>query len=289
MHELTGGVGALAPLRALLARAEADRPSVLARLEAVRRAVLAQSRERAVLSLAGDAATLSATADAAAAFAASLPLGAGDGRALERCDWSGAPRVGGARGEGFVLPGRARVNAVGKGGRLYAVGGRVRGSAQVVARARAATCGARARGGRRVRRDVPARARVGRPRARAATRTWARRCARTTRPRARSRPGRRRRARAVERAVVGAVGDLDRPLAPEQAGFVAMRRFLVGDCRVRGGSGGATRRSRRPPATLPSSAATARGDAGAAVVFGSREALDAANAEGADLEIAPAF
>ena len=189
-----------------------------------------------------------------------------------------------------MLPG-ARVNAVGKGGRLYAVGERVRGSAQVVARAlragdlwervRAAggaygaTCRLAPESGRFTfasRRD---------PHVGATLRAYdaAARALAAGPPPARG---------AVERAVVGAVGDLDRPLAPEQAGFVAMRRFLVGDSLAR--------RQRRRDEAL----ATTAGDFAEfgerlvemrahAVVFGSREALDAANAEGADLEIAPAF
>ncbi|CAM9907584.1 unnamed protein product, partial [Phaeothamnion confervicola] len=125
LSELTGGITYLDTVRKDLEMAQADWPRMLQRLEGIRAALL--KKERFVVNLTGDDAVLKAAAPAVAGFVRRLPGGAG----VADAEW-GQVKLLEPKNEGFVVP--TQVNYVGKGGRLYHPGEHVPGSAVVAAR-----------------------------------------------------------------------------------------------------------------------------------------------------------
>ena len=91
---------------------------------------------------------------------------------------------------------------------------------------------------------------------------------------------------ALEKAVIGAAGDLDQPMMPDAKGFTSMRQYLTGETL-------AQRQAWRDQ--ILATTADDFKDFGArleamnkeasACVFGSEAAFDAANAAGAKLEV----
>ena len=128
--EAMGGTSYLPVLRELLEVAEKDYPKLQARLEGMRDKLL--TKGSMVVNLSGDKTTLAKAAPAVEAFLAGLPSTEQAGECLLE-SWKSdlAPRA--KDNEGFVVP--TQVNYVGKTGRLYEPGERVPGSASVVARA----------------------------------------------------------------------------------------------------------------------------------------------------------
>jgi Zn-dependent M16 (insulinase) family peptidase len=143
IEEKMGGISFLTSVKELLNQAENDWPSLLARLEKLRKAILEHpaARDGMVLDLTGDEAVLNKIQPAVETFLKELP---GDAKGEKLSDFYSQthPWVEAAKkemtelaplsDEGFVVP--TQVSYVGKGGRLYSSGEFLSGSAQVVSR-----------------------------------------------------------------------------------------------------------------------------------------------------------
>eukprot|EP00566_Odontella_aurita_P036387 CAMPEP_0113595386 /NCGR_PEP_ID=MMETSP0015_2-20120614/39674_1 /TAXON_ID=2838 /ORGANISM="Odontella" /LENGTH=1132 /DNA_ID=CAMNT_0000502629 /DNA_START=33 /DNA_END=3431 /DNA_ORIENTATION=- /assembly_acc=CAM_ASM_000160 len=142
--EKMGGITYLDTVKELLDAAENDWPSVLARLEGIRSALLKQTkcRDGMILDITGDKRVMETIAPEVESFLSNLP---GDAAPSEKFQdfysedhpWvtqaksemsSAAPLVD----EGFVVP--TQVSYVGKGGKIYEAGEHVSGSTAVVSR-----------------------------------------------------------------------------------------------------------------------------------------------------------
>lgn len=143
IDETMGGISYLGTVKVLLLQAEEDWPSLLGRLEKIRETILNEStcRSGMVLDVTGDEAVLSAIQPSINTFLSSLP---GDSKGSKLPNfykdvhpWVPEAKKGMAEfaplvDEGFVVP--TQVSYVGKGGLLYREGERIPGSASVVAR-----------------------------------------------------------------------------------------------------------------------------------------------------------
>lgn len=143
INEKMSGIASLDTVKALLEQAEDDFPAILARLENMRKTVLEQStcRNGMILDLTGDAAVFENIAPSVENFLNKLP-GDKDGEKLQNFYAEAHPWAQQAKeemaveaplvDEGFVVP--TQVSYVGKGGRLYDVGESVSGSTKVISR-----------------------------------------------------------------------------------------------------------------------------------------------------------
>lgn len=301
LGEATGGVAYLAFLKQTLHEAEADFPALQAKLEAMR-ACLLSSRSHYVVNLSGDRPTLDAAQPALDAFLQGLDAGPDDtcepfseaaapgldppvpaGRRLAEWDLKGAFA---AADEGFVVP--TQVNYVGKGGRLYEVGEKVSGSASVVSRALRSGYlwdTVRVMGG----------AYGGFCRFSALTGTFSflsyrdPNLAKTLELYDGSGAfleAQELTDEALTQAIIGAVGDLDGPLGPDQKGWEAMRRWLVKETpemrkQWRDEILGTTKEDFQAFGSRLTQMASADGPQMNSVVFSSKGALEEANEKGA--------
>jgi len=143
IDEKMGGISYLSSLKELLAQAENDWPSLLARLETMRSSILqhAAARNGMFLDLTGDKAVLDKIQPSVDAFLKALP-GQPNGEThmnfyKDSHPWIDAAKIemverAPLKDEGFVVP--TQVSYVGKGGRIYESGEVLSGSATVVAR-----------------------------------------------------------------------------------------------------------------------------------------------------------
>ena len=140
IEETLGGISYLGSVKRYLDMAENDFPSLLAKLTRIRSTILsgATCRDGALINLTGDKAVLDAVEPRLKPFVGSLP----DAPEREKLQdfyavehpWVTRAReaMESPRNVGFVVP--TQVSYVGKGGRLYESGEEVTGSASVVAR-----------------------------------------------------------------------------------------------------------------------------------------------------------
>jgi len=143
IDEITGGITYLDTLKSLIKQAEEDWPSLLARLEKMRDTMLDESscRSGMVLDITAEEKVMEDIQPGVEKFLDGLP-GKADGAKLpnfyeEIHPWTPAAKeqmakMASVTNEGFVVP--TQVSYVGKAGLLYDVGDRVPGQAQVVAR-----------------------------------------------------------------------------------------------------------------------------------------------------------
>lgn len=119
LAEATGGIMAFDSTKELLEEAENDWDALSAKLKALRAKLVAA--DGLVINLTGDSATLEAAKPHAEALAAKLPgsKGIGTGTGLAKAPIDSLPSD-----EGLAVP--TQVNYVGKGGRLYSPGEKVR-------------------------------------------------------------------------------------------------------------------------------------------------------------------
>lgn len=141
--EKMGGISYLDTINALLKEAEEDWTSLLARFENIRKIILNQTscRDGMILNLTGDKAVLDTIQPSVDSFLSGLP-GDAEGAKLpnfykEEHPWITAARAEMAdslpiEDEGFIVP--TQVSYVGKGGRLYQSGETVSGSSAVVSK-----------------------------------------------------------------------------------------------------------------------------------------------------------
>ena len=141
--EKMSGLSSLDTVKALLDQAENDFPSLLSRLENIRTTIIASSscRDGMILDLTGDASVFEKIGSGVETFLNQLP-GDADGDKLQ--DFYSEPHPWAAQAkaemaveaplvdEGFVVP--TQVSYVGKGGRLYEEGEEVSGSTSVVSK-----------------------------------------------------------------------------------------------------------------------------------------------------------
>lgn len=223
LGEATGGTSYLSVLRQLLETAQNDFPALQVRLESIRDRIL--TKETMVINLSGDKKTLDQADVALGTFLSGLPTNAPGESMLETWKSELAPRE--FENEGFVVP--TQVNYVGKTGRLYEPGERVPGSSSVVARALRTGYlwdNVRVIGG----------AYGGFARFSALTGSFTYLSYRDPNllGTIENYDGAGAFLKATEltdealtQAIIGAVGDLDGPLSPDQKGWEAMRRYLV--------------------------------------------------------------
>jgi Zn-dependent M16 (insulinase) family peptidase len=143
LDEKSGGISYLATVKELLAQAENDWPSLLARFEKIRSSILKASAARSgmFIDLTGEKAVLDKIQPSVDAFLKDLP-GTNNGEKFQDFYSTDHPWVEAAKkemverapliDEGFVVP--TQVSYVGKGGRVYDSGEVLSGSASVVAR-----------------------------------------------------------------------------------------------------------------------------------------------------------
>jgi len=273
--EQTGGVESLAALKALLAMAESDWPVVQARLEAIRAQLLTKSS--LLVNLSGDAATLKAVDPALEGFLSGLPKD-GDVPASKLANWKADLPVMPTGNEGFYLP--TQVNYVGHGGRLYSPGEQVSGSTSVVSRwLRNGYLWDTVR--------VIGGAYGGFCRFSPLTGSFSYLSYRDPNlvktienydGAADFLQTHDLSSEALSQAIIGTVGDLDAPLSPDQKGWEAMRRHLVGET--------AEQRQEWRKQVLATTANDfkefgdrLKGMKTQSVVFGSKKAIEDANAE----------
>lgn len=143
IDEMMSGISSLDSIKALLKEAEEDWPSVLARLENIRKTIITQetARDGMFLDLTGDSKVLETIQPSVESFLQKLP-GDSNGAKLpnfykEQHPWAAqatkkmtelAPVID----EGFIVP--TQVSYVGKGGLIFDKGEAVRGSDSVVSR-----------------------------------------------------------------------------------------------------------------------------------------------------------
>jgi len=143
IEEQMSGVTYLETVKGLLQQAEEDWPSLLARLEAIRDALIkgAACRDGMIVNITGDKQVLETIQPSVDKLLETLP-GDADGEKMqnfytEEHPWIKQARVAmsesfGVIDEGFVVP--TQVSYVGKGGQLFTKGEKVSGSAAVAAR-----------------------------------------------------------------------------------------------------------------------------------------------------------
>ena len=143
IDEVMGGISQLETIKELLQQAEEDWPSLLARLERIRDTILDASycRDGMYVDITGDAAVLEKVQPSLDNLLETLP-GDKNGEKLQNFYKEVHPWFAPAKekmaellpvtDEGFVVP--TQVSYVGKGGLVYDAGEEVDGSAQVVAR-----------------------------------------------------------------------------------------------------------------------------------------------------------
>ncbi len=219
IEERMHGIEQLFFLRGLVAELERDGAAVSARLEALRRLLV--RRTHMVVNLTAPGGDLPGLRDAARQWAGGLP-----GADRPAGEW---PEAGGAGSETLALP--SQVNYVGKAARLFADGQRFHGSMPVAVRYLNTTWmweRVRVQGG----------AYGGSCRLNRATGTFAYLSYRD--------PNIRRTLEVYDRtaghlaaadvseeevrkSVIGAIGDLDRPMLPDAMGFASLVRHLTGD------------------------------------------------------------
>lgn len=143
INEKMSGVSSLDTVKALLVQAKNDFPSLLARLEKIRNTILEQStcRDGMILDLTGDIAVFEKIESSVENFLTKLP---GDGKGTKLQNFYSVPHPWAEQAkaemtvtaplvdEGFVVP--TQVSYVGKGGRLYDVGESVSGSTSVISK-----------------------------------------------------------------------------------------------------------------------------------------------------------
>jgi len=143
IDEKTGGISAVATIKSLLEQAENDWPTLLARLEKMRETILSANtcRDGMFLDITGDSAVQEAIKPSVDAFLDGLPGDANGDKLMnfyaEDHPWVAEAKVEMAEmvpivDEGFVVP--TQVSYVGKGGRAYEPGEKIPGSAGVVSR-----------------------------------------------------------------------------------------------------------------------------------------------------------
>merc|ERR1711935_114099 len=143
IDEMMGGITQLETLKELLKQAEEDWPTLLARLERMRKTILDQEscRSGMFLDITGDTSVQSKIKDSVHKFLDKLP-GDADGKKLQNFYQEHHPWVAPIKklmselspiqDEGFIVP--TQVSYVGKSGLLYEEGEQTNGSASVVAR-----------------------------------------------------------------------------------------------------------------------------------------------------------
>ena len=143
ISEKLTGISYLATVKELLKEAEEDWPKLLARLETIRNKILKQStcRDGMIINLTGDKNVFESIQPKVAEFLEGL-LGDRTGEKLPNFYSEDHPWIVQAReemkeatpieDEGFIVP--TQVSYVGKGGKLYEAGEKVKGSSSVVAR-----------------------------------------------------------------------------------------------------------------------------------------------------------
>lgn len=141
INEKMSGVTSLDTTKALLEQAENDFPALLARLENIRNTILENStcRDGMILDITGDAAVFEKIEPTVEKFLNSLP---GDSKGSKLQNFHAEPHPWAKQAkeemateapiadEGFVVP--TQVSYVGKGGRLYDIGEAVSGSTSVI-------------------------------------------------------------------------------------------------------------------------------------------------------------
>lgn len=143
INEKMSGLSSLDSTKALLEQAENDFPALLARLENIRSTILegGACRDGMILDLTGDASVFERIDPAVETFLKQLPGEGGDGKMqnfyAEPHPWAKQAReemaaLAPIADEGFVVP--TQVSYVGKGGRLYDVGESVSGASYVVSK-----------------------------------------------------------------------------------------------------------------------------------------------------------
>merc|ERR1712127_585258 len=143
INEKMSGISSLDTVKALLDQAENDFPALLARLENMRSTIVDQStcRDGMILDITGDAQVFEKIKSSTDNFLINLP-GDSDGSKLqnfysEAHPWAVAAKKEMAAAapledEGFIVP--TQVSYVGKGGRLYDVAEKVSGSTSVISK-----------------------------------------------------------------------------------------------------------------------------------------------------------
>jgi hypothetical protein len=142
INEQMGGITYLSTVKTLLKQAEEDWPTLLKRLETIRNKLINQStcRNGAILNLTGDENVFAAIQPAVDKFLEEMP-GDTNGEQLPNFYKEVHPWITQAKeamkslpveDEGFVVP--TQVSYVGKGGKLYEVGEKISGSSSVVSR-----------------------------------------------------------------------------------------------------------------------------------------------------------
>jgi len=143
LNEKMSGISSLDTVKALLDQAENDFPTLLARLENMRSTIVDQStcRDGMILDITGDAQVFEKIKSSTDNFLINLP-GDSDGSKLqnfysEAHPWAVAAKKEMAAAapledEGFIVP--TQVSYVGKGGRLYDVAEKVSGSTSVISK-----------------------------------------------------------------------------------------------------------------------------------------------------------
>jgi len=237
MDEITGGISYYQKLPELLKLAKDDWPTMLGRLQRMRKLILAN--DEVVINLSADRPTLKKVDGAIDAFAKKLKTYAGqatDARLLQETGASvGDARKGkpmlrlSAGDEGFVVP--TQVNYVVKGGEMYKQGEQISGAMDVVVRFisnsymwdKVRVMGGAYGGGCSLSflsgtfscysyRD---------PNLMQTLKTMDAMVTHLE--------GLQLDDKEIEQLIIGAVGDLDKPMTPASKGWVSMTRFLLGD------------------------------------------------------------
>lgn len=273
INEITGGVSYYSTVKALLKDAADDWPSLLARLEKLRATVLA--RDGLVINLTADPASMDDSkkqlSDLAGRYPEIPPAGAHD----KPGPWK--PELGERTDEAFAIT--TQVNYVAAGTRLFEPGEMCPGEFAVVARAlslgylwdNVRVAGGAYGGGCALNPSSGgfAFSSYRDPNLQATLDIYARTCdalaeADTSKE-------------ALEKAIVGTIGDMDGPLTPDQKGMRALRWYLTGTTKE-------MRQQYRDqvlgtsPEAFAAFAERLRKAKFAAAVFASRDAIDKANA-----------
>eukprot|EP00746_Dinoflagellata_sp_MGD_P036978 gnl/MRDRNA2_/MRDRNA2_18882_c0_seq1.p1 gnl/MRDRNA2_/MRDRNA2_18882_c0~~gnl/MRDRNA2_/MRDRNA2_18882_c0_seq1.p1 ORF type:complete len:848 (+),score=185.14 gnl/MRDRNA2_/MRDRNA2_18882_c0_seq1:62-2545(+) len=234
IDEITGGTSYFEKLKTLLAEAEEDWPTVFARLEELRRLILG-SCDSAIINLSADKKTLHMVDSEIDKFAVLLSSSQGNTK-LEPKGPTVAHAIRGepklrleSQNEGFVVS--TLVNHVAKGGTLFSEGEKISGAAQVVQRSLARGFlwdTVRVKGG----------AYGGSCSLSLLSGTFM--CYSYRDPNmidtiaaydelADHLEKQSLSAKEIEQLIIGAVGDLDKPMSPDRKGYVSMLRYLSGE------------------------------------------------------------
>jgi len=138
LADASGGISGFEHAKALLLQAETDWPTLSLRLKTMRAKLVAS--DGIVINLTGDAVVLETARPHAEAFTAALPSSspewAGPGgvrlHSVSKSLWAAAPYTTAPTNEGLAVP--TQVNYVAKGGQLYKPGEKVAGSAAVISK-----------------------------------------------------------------------------------------------------------------------------------------------------------